>query len=67
MKSFILFLAIMCAGARLMLFVAASEDWGRGVCRAARALCDNPEQLAFAAAGLAGLWIVVMFVSAIRH
>jgi hypothetical protein len=71
MKNVILFLAILCAGASFTFFTAANEtadgsSWASDVCKAARSLCHSPQHLAFAAAGLAALWIVVMFVSAIR-
>jgi hypothetical protein len=71
MKHFILFLAIVCAGASFMFHTAAKEavdgsNWASDVCKAGRSFCHDPQQLIYAAAGLAGLWIVVMFVSAIR-
>jgi hypothetical protein len=54
-----------------LFFTAAKEaadgpSWASDVCKAAGSLCHSPQQLAFVAAGLAALWIVAMFVSAIR-
>ena len=70
-KNFILFLAILSGGGSFLFFTAAKEaadgpNWASDVCKAAGSLCYSPQQLAFVAAGLAGLWIVAMFVSAIR-
>jgi hypothetical protein len=71
MRNFILFVAIVCGGASFLFFTAAKEasggpDWASQVCKAASSLCHSPQLLAFAAAGLAALWLVAMFVSAIR-
>ena len=71
MKNFILFVAIVCGGASFLFYTAAREapdgsDWAIQVCRAANSLCHSPQLLAFAAAGLIALWVVAMFVSAIR-
>ena len=72
MKSFILFLAIVCAGASFVFYTAAKEaadgpSWASDLCKVGRSLCHEPQQLALAAAGLAVLWIAAMFVSAIRN
>jgi hypothetical protein len=71
MKNFILFLAIVCGGASYLFFLAAKEasdgpNWASRMCKAASSLCHSPQLLAFIAAGLVALWLVVMFVSAIR-
>jgi hypothetical protein len=73
MKNFILFLAIVCGGVTVMFYTAAKEavdgpNWASKVCSAGRSLslCQDPRQLAFVAAGLGALWLVMMFVSAIR-
>jgi len=57
--------------AAFCFFTAAKEaadgpNWASDVCKAAGSLGYRPQQLAFVAAGLAGLWIVAMFVPAIR-
>jgi hypothetical protein len=56
-----------------MFYAAAKEaadgpNWASKLCSASRSfsLCHDPQQVAFIAAGLAALWLVVMFVSAIR-
>jgi hypothetical protein len=74
MKNFVLFLAIVCGGVSVMFYTAAKEaaDAPNGaskLCSAGRSLslCQNPQQLTFVAAGLAALWLVMMFVSAIRN
>jgi hypothetical protein len=71
MRNFILFVAIVCGGASFLFFTAAKEvsdgpNWASQVCTAASALCHSPQLLAFAAAALAALWVLTMFVSAIR-
>jgi hypothetical protein len=73
MKSLILFLAILSAGASFMFSAAAKEtadgpNWASSLCSASRSLslCQNPRQLTFVAAGLGALWLVMVFVSAIR-
>jgi hypothetical protein len=43
-----------------------SGNWAGQICRSAGALCHNPQLLAFAAAGLLALWLLMIFVSAIR-
>jgi hypothetical protein len=71
MRNFILFLAILCAAASFMFSTAAKEapdgpNWASSVCSSARMFCHDPMQLAYGAAGLVALWIVLAFVSAIR-
>jgi hypothetical protein len=71
MPNLILFLAIVCAGASYAFYTADGAvgnvpNWASDMCSAARMLCHQPEQLAFAAAGLAALWLVIKFVSAVR-
>ena len=73
MKNFILFLAIVCGGVSVTFYTAAKEvangpNWASNLCSASRSLslCQNPRQLALGAAGLAALWLVMAFVSAIR-
>jgi hypothetical protein len=72
MKNFLLLLAILCAGASFAFYTAdgATGDvpnWASNVCSAARTLCHSPQQMAIAAAGLAALWILVTFLSAVRY
>jgi hypothetical protein len=71
MKNFILFVAMVCGGASFLFYTAAREapdgsSWAIQVCRAANSLCQSPQLLAFTAAALIALWVVAMFVSAIR-
>jgi hypothetical protein len=71
MRNFILFLAILCAAASFFFFNAAKAapdgpNWASSVCTSAKALCHDPLQLAYCAAGLAALWVVLSFVSAVR-
>ena len=71
MRNFILFLAILCAAASFMFFNAAraapdGPNWASRVCSSARMFCHDPMQLAYCAGGLAVLWVLLSFVSAIR-
>jgi hypothetical protein len=72
MKNFVLFVAIVCGGASFLFFTAAKEasdgpNWASQVCKAANSLCHSPQLLAFTAAGFGALWLVAMFVSALRN
>jgi hypothetical protein len=74
MKNLILFLAIVCGGITVMFYTAAKEavdgpNWASNLCSASRSfsLCQNPQQLVFVTVGLAALWIVMTFLSAIRE
>jgi hypothetical protein len=71
MATFILFLAILVAGASILFYAAGDmaghgSRWAADVCSAAPLFCDRPQLASFAAVGLGGLWIVVKFVSALR-
>jgi hypothetical protein len=71
MRNFVLLLTILCAGASFLFFTAAKSavdgpNWASSVCSSAKMFCHSPLQLTYAAAGLAGLWVVMTFVSAIR-
>ncbi len=77
MSNLLLLLAIICAGGGLTFYFANDAytanlttgtvpEWASGVCSASQMFCHKPEYLAFAAAGLAVLWLVTTFVSAGR-
>jgi hypothetical protein len=71
MTNLVLILAIICAGASYAFYTAGGAggdipNWASDVCSAAPTLCHYPQQMAFAAAGLAALWMLMKFVSAIR-
>jgi hypothetical protein len=72
MANFILLSAIVLGGASFVAFTAAGSlgsdafHWASSVCSAAPLACYSPQPMALAAAGLAGLWIVMKFVSALR-
>jgi hypothetical protein len=71
MANFILLVAILLAGTS---FIALNTQtlgaygltWASDVCWAAPLACDYPHQVAYLAAGLGGLWIVMKFASALR-
>jgi hypothetical protein len=71
MKNFILFLAVVCGAMSFVLLTVAKEGtsgpgWAMQMCKTTGSLCHNPQYLAFVAAAFAALWIVMIFVSAIR-
>jgi hypothetical protein len=69
MKSFILFLALVCGGVSFLLYTDKqfiSGNWAPQICRSAGSLCHDPHLLDSAAAGLVALWLLMVFVSAIR-
>ena len=71
MANLLLLLAIICAGASFAFYSAKGAigdvpNWASDVCSAAPMFCHYPLQMAFAAAGLAALWILIKFVSAVR-
>jgi hypothetical protein len=71
MANFILLSAILLGTASFVSFTAAGGfgiadfNWASDMCFAAPLACHNPHPMALAAAGLAGLWIVMKFVSAL--
>jgi hypothetical protein len=72
MRNFILFVAIACGGASFLFYSAAEQasdgpNWASQTCKVASSLCHSPQFLAFAAAGFVALWLVALFVSAIRE
>lgn len=72
MKDFILFLTLTCGGGSFVFSTAAKQmadgsDWAVQMCKISSSLCHGPQYLAFAAAGLAALWLLVTFVLAIRN
>ena len=74
MASFVLFIAIVVGAASFVSFTAQDiaaagygQQWASDVCMAAPVACENPQQMAYVAAGLGGLWIVMKFVAALRE
>jgi hypothetical protein len=71
MAKLLLLLAIICAFASFAFYTANgavgdAPNWAGTVCTAARSLCHSPRETAIAAAVLAGLWILVTFLSSVR-
>ena len=69
-KNLILFLAIVCGGATVVSFMAATHavvaaSWTSQLCTAASPLCNNPVTLGLATPGLVSLWIMMALFSAI--
>jgi hypothetical protein len=69
MKALTLFLALVCGAVSLLLYTNSQfvkGGWAAQLCRSAGSLCHEPQLLASVAAGLLGLWLLMVFVSAIR-
>jgi hypothetical protein len=67
MGTFILFLAVLCAGGGYVLANAGHGlSWADSLCWSARALCRNSELLTYMGLGLIGLWAVVKTASIMR-
>jgi hypothetical protein len=71
MAKLLLLLAIACAFASFAFYTANgavgdAPNWASAVCTAARSLCHSPRETAIAAAVLAGLWILITFLSSVR-
>lgn len=71
MANLLLLLAVICAGVSLAFYTAAGAagnvpSWASDICSAAPTFCHYPQQMAFAAAGLAAFGILIKFVSALR-
>ncbi len=73
MAGFILLIAILLAVTSYAAFTAREvalhsdgPNWATNVCSSAHQLCHYPYEMACAAAGLAALWLLMKFVSAIR-
>ena len=60
MSTFILFVAIFCAGCGFLLSNAGHGlPWADSMCWSARELCQNSELVTYIGLGLIGLWAVV--------
>jgi predicted ribosomally synthesized peptide with SipW-like signal peptide len=73
MAGFILLIAILLAGASYASFTARSAvtnsyepNWATNLCSQAHQLCQYPYEMAYAAAGLTALWLLMKFVSAVK-
>jgi hypothetical protein len=73
MSGIILLIAIILAGASFTAYtakstIAASDgpNWATNACSSIPHFCQYPHQMVYAAAGLAGLWVLLRFISAIR-
>ena len=77
MANLLLLLAIICAGGSLSLYAADEvymanritgnvPEWASEVCSVAQRFCHKPEQLAYAAAVLTALWLLMKFMSGAR-
>ncbi|MFY9759403.1 MAG: hypothetical protein WB772_07140 [Xanthobacteraceae bacterium] len=68
MANFVLLIAVLFATASFVSYTAAGygQNWASDVCYAMPLACQSPQQMAYVAAGLAGFWILLKFVSALR-
>jgi len=73
MPNLILLTCVVLAGTSFVSYTAQDitaagygQNWASDVCSAAPFACGNPQLTAYIAAGCAGLWLVMKFVSALR-
>jgi uncharacterized protein (UPF0333 family) len=73
MAGFLLLIAVVLAAASFTSYTAKSAagasdspSWATNACSSVHQLCQYPQELAIAAAGLVALWLLIKFVSAIR-
>ena len=73
MASFVLLIAVVLAAVSFVSYTAQDiaaagygQNWASDVCLAAPIACQSPNQMAYLAAGFAGLWILMKFVAALR-
>lgn len=73
MANFILLITVVLGATSFVSYTAQDiaaagygEGWATSACSLAPFACQNPQFTAYAAAGLAGLWILVKFAAALR-
>lgn len=73
MANVVLLMAVLLAGASFVSYTAQDvaaagygQNWASDVCYAVPLACQSPQQTAYFAAGLSGLWILLKFVIALR-
>ena len=73
MAGFVLLIAVLLAGLSYTSFTARSAsahfygpNWATKLCSSASGLCEYPYEVAYAAAGLVALWLLMKFVSAVK-
>lgn len=73
MANFILLITVVLAGTSFVSYTAQNiaaagygENWASAACSLAPLACQNPQLTTYAAAGLAGLWILLKFAGALR-
>jgi hypothetical protein len=69
MKALTLFLALVCGAASFVLYSDSQfvrGGWAAQLCKSAGSFCHEPQELAYVAVGLLGLWLLMVFLTAIR-
>lgn len=73
MANFVLFMTVILAGTSFISYTAQDiaaagygENWASSACSLAPFACQNPQLTTCAAAALAGLWLLMKFVAALR-
>ena len=73
MANFILLMAVVIAASSFVSYTAQDiaaagygQNWATDVCYAIPFACQSPQQTAYVAAGITGLWILLKFVAALR-
>ena len=73
MANFVLLTAVLLAAASFVSYTAQDiaaagygQNWATDVCYAVPLACESPQQTAYVAAAVTGLWILLKFVAALR-
>jgi hypothetical protein len=71
MANFVLLVAVLLGGSSLIALYAGDLEaggltWAGDVCSLTPFVCERPQQVAFVAAGLGGIWILMKLVSGLR-
>ncbi len=73
MANFILLMTVVLAATSFVSYTAQDiaaagygEAWASSACSLAPFACQDPQLMAYVSAGLAGMWILMKFVAALR-
>ena len=74
MANFVLLMAILIAASSFVSYAAQDiaaagygQNWATDVCYAVPVACQSPQQTAYVAAVVAGFWLLLKFVAALRR
>ena len=74
MANFILLITVVLAGTSFVSYTAQDiaaagygEKWASQACSFAPFACQSPQLMAYVSAALAGLWVLMKFMAALRN